>query len=288
MVLVVAAPCQAGLTLGQLTPPFGGPLGCNSGSFIVQTSVASGPDYRIPPGGGVITRWSARSWPSGGPDQVLQLVLAGSDVGGDGVTFDAFSDFEHLPATGTVLPYTFQTRIPVSGGQRLGLFAQTGPFTWTCAIGFGTNGPSDRNIWGDAPQVTIGAPPIVASHGQFLQERVPVEVMLEPDADHDGYGDESQDQCPTDATTHGPCPVPDTAITTGPKPKSKRRTATFAFESPTEGATFECQLDGGPFQPCSPPHLVSVGKGTHTFAVRATAKGETDASPATWEWKVKH
>jgi len=32
--------------------------------------------------------------------------------------------------------------------------------------------------------------------------------MLEPDADHDGFGDETQDQCPTHASTQGPCPPP--------------------------------------------------------------------------------
>lgn len=63
--------------------------------------------------------------------------------------------------------------------------------------------------------------------------------------------------------------------------------ATFVFSSPTAGATFECQLDAGAFLPCSSPHLVRVGKGKHTFAVRATVNGQADASPATAKWKVK-
>jgi hypothetical protein len=32
-------------------------------------------------------------------------------------------------------------------------------------------------------------------------------ATLEPDADHDGFGDETQDQCPTNASTQGACPV---------------------------------------------------------------------------------
>ena len=36
---------------------------------------------------------------------------------------------------------------------------------------------------------------------------VTIQYTIEPDADHDGYGDETQDLCPTDATTHGPCPA---------------------------------------------------------------------------------
>ena len=40
---------------------------------------------------------------------------------------------------------------------------------------------------------------------------------IEADADHDGFGDDSQDQCPTDAATQGPCP------TTGPIPQPKKK-----------------------------------------------------------------
>ena len=30
---------------------------------------------------------------------------------------------------------------------------------------------------------------------------------VEPDADGDGFGDETQDQCPSDKATHGACAV---------------------------------------------------------------------------------
>jgi hypothetical protein len=40
-----------------------------------------------------------------------------------------------------------------------------------------------------------------------------VSAVLEPDADGDGFGDETQDQCPTNATTQGPCPTPAAAPT---------------------------------------------------------------------------
>jgi hypothetical protein len=48
-----------------------------------------------------------------------------------------------------------------------------------------------------------------SAQGDFLDQ--PVEVAynadVEPDADQDGYGDETQDLCPTSATTALPCPV---------------------------------------------------------------------------------
>ena len=37
--------------------------------------------------------------------------------------------------------------------------------------------------------------------------RVNAQAVVEPDADHDGFGDNTQDQCPSNGTTQGPCPV---------------------------------------------------------------------------------
>ena len=37
------------------------------------------------------------------------------------------------------------------------------------------------------------------------QNELQVQATIEPDADNDGFGDETQDQCPTQATTQGAC-----------------------------------------------------------------------------------
>jgi hypothetical protein len=60
---------------------------------------------------------------------------------------------------------------------------------------------------------TIFAGPIVdgtvASPAATVnQARIYVNADVEPDADHDGFGDETQDQCPSDASTAGACPPP--------------------------------------------------------------------------------
>ncbi len=53
------------------------------------------------------------------------------------------------------------------------------------------------------------APPLVEGAGQRgsteVQNELQVQATIEPDADNDGFGDETQDQCPTQATTQGPC-----------------------------------------------------------------------------------
>jgi hypothetical protein len=83
-----------------------------------------------------------------------------------------------------------------------------------------------------------------------------------------------------------------TQITHAPKKKVKTRKrkvrAVFAFTSTRPNSTFECKLDNGAFEPCTSPEKFKVKKGKHTFAVRATdAVGNVDASPATFDWKVK-
>ena len=82
--------------------------------------------------------------------------------------------------------------------------------------------------------------------------------------------------------------APDTLIDGGPKPKIRKRRATFEFHATEAGASFQCKLDGGEFVSCTSPLPLKVKRGRHTFAVRATdAAGNTDATPATWKWKVK-
>jgi TolB protein len=81
---------------------------------------------------------------------------------------------------------------------------------------------------------------------------------------------------------------PDTSILTGPKARSKKRTAKFTFSSTVEGSTFECRLDGKPFKACtSPKSYRNLKVRKHTFEVRAIdASGNVDATPAKRTWKV--
>ena len=79
----------------------------------------------------------------------------------------------------------------------------------------------------------------------------------------------------------------DTNITSGPQGATTSTDATFGFGSTKAGSTFECDLDGAGFAPCtSPQTYTGVPLATHTFSVRAAFGGETDASPATRTWTV--
>jgi hypothetical protein len=82
---------------------------------------------------------------------------------------------------------------------------------------------------------------------------------------------------------------PETAITKGPKKKTKKKKVTFEFVSDEPGSSFQCKLDRGAFEPCASPDKVKAKKkGKHNFEVRAVdAAGNADASPASHSWKRK-
>ena len=82
---------------------------------------------------------------------------------------------------------------------------------------------------------------------------------------------------------------PETTITKGPKKKTRKKSATFWFNSNEANSSLECQLDNKPSTPCTSPKTYRRLKvGRHTFTVRATdAAGNLDPSPATYRWKVR-
>ena len=81
--------------------------------------------------------------------------------------------------------------------------------------------------------------------------------------------------------------APETAIDSGPSGAVSSTSASFAFSSGAN-ASFQCSLDGDPFEACVvPKEYANLSEGAHTFQVRATdADGETDATPASRSWTV--
>jgi FG-GAP-like repeat/FG-GAP repeat len=83
--------------------------------------------------------------------------------------------------------------------------------------------------------------------------------------------------------------IPETTISKKPASKTPKKKATFEFASSELGSSFACKLDSKPFAPCSSPQTYKrLHPGKHTFKVQATnSAGKTDATPATYAWKVK-
>jgi hypothetical protein len=81
---------------------------------------------------------------------------------------------------------------------------------------------------------------------------------------------------------------PDTTITAGPGGSTPTTDATLGFSSNESGSTFQCSLDGAPYQACtSPTTYQGLAAADHQFAVRAIdAAGNVDPTPATSAWMI--
>ncbi len=81
---------------------------------------------------------------------------------------------------------------------------------------------------------------------------------------------------------------PETTIAGGPKGKTRKRSASFAFNADEAGSRFECSLDRVPFAPCgSPQRFARLKRGAHELRVLALdAAGNEDPSPARRTWRV--
>ena len=198
--LLAPSTSAAATTLGQLPPgpPVGGSFGlCPGGLIEVQNSVAAaGPSYTVPAGGGVITFWSFKSAADGGTVK-LKLFQRPADPDADPWPVVAES------ADGTLGPNetkVFPARIPVAAGSILGLLVRAGaagaPASWApCYFETGDAGDNAKN---NNLGLTGNTPPGMSQSwsSQFPESRVNVSAVLEPDTDGDGFGDESQDNCP--------------------------------------------------------------------------------------------
>lgn len=137
---------------------------------------------------GVVTRWRIKVGGETSPVslRVLRGVGDGSGTGaGTGPTEAA------PPLFSTT---TYQARLAIRAGDRIGIdcCASFGNF-------FGSSGT--RYLW--VPALADGqTSPAFSDALQLL-----VNADVEPDADRDGFGDETQDRCPSEASTQGECPV---------------------------------------------------------------------------------
>jgi len=98
----------------------------------------------------------------------------------------------------------FPTRIPIQAGDRLGLFGNSTIGTLFCAENPETENPGNSIGVFPGNPTTGSTATLAATENKVL---TPAVAVVEPDADNDGFGDETQDACPQSATTQVPCPV---------------------------------------------------------------------------------
>ena len=197
-IALAASPASASTVIGQ-SPPLNnsGPAGCgNHDAAFLQLGVSGGPSYVVPAGGGVITSWKSSVV---GDIQPMALRIYTGNPSGSQFTPVAESAVETFPDG---QPTSFPARMAVSGGEMLGLRVEGVHFASGCIY----LAPSSTDLVGLADTVMpVGQTETDST--KVSMGRLNVSAVLEPDADHDGFGDETQDQCPTDASTQGPCPL---------------------------------------------------------------------------------
>jgi hypothetical protein len=172
-----------------------------SAGGVVMISLASAPGNppATIPSAGVITRWSFSVGIPVEPGTALSETLKIFRPTGLPQQFQVIGESSPQAITGGT--QTFPTRISVKAGDLIGALATVGGATG--AVFCNTGAPGDRVglITGSAP---LGSTSTLAGEGGGLQN--PIVVSVEADADNDGFGDETQDQCPQSAAIQTACP----------------------------------------------------------------------------------
>jgi len=129
------------------------------------------------------------------------------------------------PATVAPGANSFATRLPVQAGDHLGLTSRLGDedFGLFCR----TEDPADLMAYTEKPPPPGGTGTFEIAPGY----RAPLAAVIEPDADNDGFGDETQDACPQSAALQTPCPL----IEVNASSKAGRKAALIFVSATSEG-----------------------------------------------------
>jgi hypothetical protein len=173
---------SAATVIGQ-TSSGGDTCAAGSTASFVQSQSASSA-YSVPAGGGVITSWTHNA--QGGAGQMAKLKVYRPHPGPNGFLVVGHSDPAPLSPGISVHP----TRLPVQAGDVIGI-TNAGSASIRCTFtgGAGDLEASSGLDAADGFPVTFGA--------TTNAKRVNVSAVVEPDPDLDGYGDDSQDNCPS-------------------------------------------------------------------------------------------
>ncbi len=283
VIVLCAAPATAvaATTVGPPTSAAGNaPVGCSTDPMVACTftNLQSGNSRFISPVDGVITRWRVRGAQATGQDALRVLRSPASGT----FTAVATSAVETVPPGESV----FTTRLNIRAGDGIGIDVPGGPGYPAVEVQSGLPGGASLGFF--LPKLADNQP-AVSPTGTVNDGTLLFNADIEPDADHDNFGDETQDQCPTQADTQAGCDLtgPAADITKTPKKKTDSRKATFKFTSDDPNATFRCRLDKKPFVPCSSPkryRKLKVRK--HRFRVQGTDSKGNVGPIDSFRWRV--
>ena len=213
---VAASPAAAAISVGSVgddavtTTNTGA---CPTGTNCTFMGVGAGGVPLITvPAAGVVVRWQIRTGSTPPDAQVALRVLRPAGVGPYAAA--GSSAAEPLTSDGV---RTFETRVPVRAGDALGFDDRND------ALLFADDPAATTQWW--QPALAAGA--TSAATGSTSGKRPLLAAVIEPDADLDGYGDETQDACPANPQRLlAPCdpsiPVADLELTLQANPPAGR------------------------------------------------------------------
>lgn len=184
-----------GATSATAATEFGDPCPAINGEkvpFGVFALTAAGDPLPLAaPVGGILTKWKI-AVAAPGPPKAVPITLKTLRVTGPKSLLVSGEASGSIVAGSNV----FDARIPIQAGDRLGIFGTE--LTPICTS-------SEENKVGIfIPTTSPGSSSEYAEGDAEL--RFPVTGTIEPDADNDGYGDETQDGCPQSGAVQAPCP----------------------------------------------------------------------------------
>lgn len=197
--LASATAAPAATTIGSTPASSADVSACAGATLFVQDVTANASPRYDAPTAGVITSWSVMGRPANTAPLKMKVVR---ETAPDTYTIVGTTAEESILMNQL---NTFPTRISVNAGDKVSLWIGS-LVTAACFFTSPNVGDSVRYRGGNYTEPVSGeAFPTPQMFGG--NARVDVSAQLEPDADGDGFGDESQDACPELASTQLACPV---------------------------------------------------------------------------------
>jgi hypothetical protein len=213
--VVFAVPAQGATTVGSSLP---GPVDANGGcagasTFCTSVLETVGGVQASSPVSGIITSWTITS--NNAIPSLMSLRVAAFT---GPATYLGVSTGAARQVPAGAVSTTFSERLPIAAGQYIGLDHRN----FDSGI-FRSIPTSTTRTWSNHLQDGDSRAADGGAAGELL-----LQARVEPDADGDGFGDETQDACPSDRGVQSACPVVPGAIAPVlPDPTPPRASASF-------------------------------------------------------------
>jgi hypothetical protein len=190
--LAIPASSSGATTIGAALSGAASNLNC-TGVVTCTASNTSLPPGFLAPGGlvaptdGVVVRWRVLASSTVSP-LTLRILRPGNSATRTG----AGTGQPETPAASTTS--TFPARLPIRAGDGVGVDGALIPFI--------PSTPAASTHYWNSPPLADGGAPRAGTLGP-VNWQFAINADVEADADHDGYGDETQDACPASAATPG-------------------------------------------------------------------------------------